>query len=199
MPKLWYHRRKCTGGNYQWQKKKIPERSEIREEDKWAIHDIYATDELWEEDLKKIKDMIPQVGAFAGKLGESADTLLAFVKWDENTTVLFDALGNYAMRRSDEDARVSKYQAMVGNLMSTVVELNAAASFATPEIMAIDDETMEKFYAEQPKLEHYRRHLNNIRRRRAHFLSPPRKSCSPPPVKWPARRTPSSACSTMPT
>ncbi len=152
--------------------KRIPERSEIREEDKWAIHDIYATDELWEEDLKKVKDMIPQAAAFAGKLGQSANTLLAYVKWDEDSAVLFDALGNYAMRRSDEDARVSKYQAMVGSLMSAAVELNAAASFAAPEIMAIDDETMEKFYAEQPKLEHYRRYLDDIRRRRAHVLSP---------------------------
>ena len=38
--------------------------------------------------------------------------------------------------------------------------------------MAISDETMERFYAECPELERYRRYLNDIRRRRAHVLSP---------------------------
>ncbi len=152
--------------------KKIPERSEIREADKWAIHDIYATDELWEEDLKKAKALIPQYAEFVGKLGQDAQTLLRYVRLEEEVAVLADALGNYAMRRSDEDARVSKYQAMVSGVMSAYVELNAASSFATPELMAISDETMEAFYAACPELEQYRRYLDNIRRRRAHILSP---------------------------
>lgn len=152
--------------------KKILERSQIAEQDKWAIHDIYATDELWEADLQKAKDLIPVISGYAGKLGESAKTLLAFLKLTEKIEVLADALGNYAMRRSDEDARVSKYQAMVGSLMSAFVALNAASSFSTPELMAISDETMERFYAECPELERYRRYLNDIRRRRAHVLSP---------------------------
>ncbi len=152
--------------------KRIPERSEIAEQDKWAIHDIYATDELWEADLQKAKDLIPTVSAFAGKLGGSAQNLLDYMKLTEEIAVLADALGNYAMRRSDEDARVSKYQAMVGSLMSTCVALGSASSFSTPEIMAISDETMEKFYAELPELERYRRYLNDIRRRRAHVLTP---------------------------
>ncbi len=152
--------------------KKIPERSEIREADKWAIHDIYATDELWEEDLKKAKALIPQYAEFVGKLGQDAQTLLRYVRLEEEVAVLADALGNYAMRRSDEDARVSKYQAMVSGVTSAYVELNAASSFATPELMAISDETMEAFYAACPELEQYRRYLDNIRRRRAHILSP---------------------------
>ena len=152
--------------------KKIPERAEVREEDKWAIHDIYATDELWEADLEKAKKLVSEYAAFVGKLGESAEQLLGYMELEEKVALLADALGNYAMRRSDEDARVSKYQAMVGKVMSAYVELNAASSFATPEIMAISDETMEKFYAECPKLERYRRCLNDIRRRRAHVLSP---------------------------
>lgn len=152
--------------------KKIPERSEIREQDKWAIHDIYATDELWEEDLNKAKAYVPAYAGYVGKLGQDAKTLLSFLKMEEEVAVLADALGNYAMRRSDEDARVSKYQAMAASVMSAYVELSSASSFATPEIMAISDETMERFYAECPELERYRRYLNDIRRRRAHVLTP---------------------------
>ena len=152
--------------------KKIPERSEIAEQDKWAVHDIYATDELWEQDLAKAKELIPTYVGFVGKLGESAQKLLEFCELEENTSILSDALANYAMRCSDADTRDSKYQAMVGRLMSAYVELGAAGSFATPELMAIPDETMEKFFAECPKLERYRRFLAEARRRREHTLSP---------------------------
>ena len=119
--------------------KKIPERAELAQQDKWAIEDIYATDELWEADLEKARGYIPKIAAFAGHLGESAQMLLAYAQMEEEIEVLASDLANYAMRRADEDVRVAKYQAMTGRLMSSFVELNAAGSFATPELMAIPD------------------------------------------------------------
>ena len=32
-----------------------------------SLYDIYATDELWEEDLKKAKGLLPRIAAYAGK------------------------------------------------------------------------------------------------------------------------------------
>ena len=43
--------------------KKIPERAELAQQDKWAIEDIYATDELWEADLEKARGYIPKIAA----------------------------------------------------------------------------------------------------------------------------------------
>ena len=37
--------------------KKIPERSEIAQKDKWAIEDLYASPALWQEDLKKLQQL----------------------------------------------------------------------------------------------------------------------------------------------
>ena len=113
--------------------KKIPERAELAQQDKWAIEDIYATDELWEADLEKAKGYIPKVAAFAGHLGESAQTLLAYVQMEEEIEVLASDLANYAMRRADEDVRVAKYQAMTGRLMSrsaiaAIFSISAAAA-----------------------------------------------------------------------
>ena len=63
--------------------KKIPERAELAQQDKWAIEDIYATDELWEADLEKARGYIPKIAAFAGHLGESAQMLLAYAQMEE--------------------------------------------------------------------------------------------------------------------
>ncbi len=152
--------------------KKIPQRSEISEADKWATEDLFASDELWAEELKTLEAAGDRLAAFAGKLGSSADDLLAYLTEMEAVDEKASLLGNYCMRKSDEDTRVAKYQGMTGQFMSVVVALGAKCSFETPEIMDISDETLDGFYAAQPGLERYRRYLTNMRRRKAHTLSP---------------------------
>ncbi len=61
---------------------------------------------------------------------------------------------------------------MRGKAMSTLVAVSSAAAFASPEIMAIPEDTLNLFYVAQPSLEEYRRSLYQIRRRAAHILSP---------------------------
>ena len=153
--------------------KKIPQRSELDPADQWAVEDLYASDELWNEDLLKLQAMAKELTAFAGHLTDGPDALLAYLEKLEAANVLGDAVANYCMRKADEDTRVSKYQAMSGQFMSTMVAMEAATSFETPEVLAISDETLEGFFAAQPKLERYRRYLWNIRRRKAHVLSGP--------------------------
>ena len=152
--------------------KKIPERSELCEADKWALEDLYPSDEAYEADLAKFKKLTAEMAGYNGKISQSAADLLAYLKLVEEAGVLVDNLANYAQRRSDEDTRVSKYQAMESGIMSAYVEYGAATSFETPELMRIDDETLKSFYAAEPGLERYRRYLNNILRRRAHVLTP---------------------------
>ena len=152
--------------------KKIPQRCELAVEDTWATEDLYASDEAWEQALSELEKVGPQMAGYAGKLAESADTLLGFLQLMEKTNAEAELLANYCMRKADEDTRNAVYQAMVGKFMGVAVALNAAGSFETPEIMAISDETLDGFYAAQPGLERYRRYLTNLRRRRAHVLSP---------------------------
>ena len=152
------------------QENKIRQRSEIPQEDKWAIEDLYPTDEAWEAELATLAEDKAYLASFNGKL-ENAEHLLAFLERAEKLNVKADRLGNYCMRKSDEDTRNATYQAMQGKYMSEMVALGAATSFDTPQIMAIDDPVLESFYGICPKLERYRRYLTELRRRKAHTLS----------------------------
>ena len=152
--------------------KKIPERSEIPASDRWAVEDMYPSDEAWKEDLEKLKKMTDEIAACAGTLANDAKTLLGFAQKMEQAGVVLSNLANYAARRNDEDTRVAKYQEMYGMMMSAYVAFSSATAFETPEIMAVPEETMNRFYAEEPGLERYRRYLFNIRRHAAHVLSP---------------------------
>ena len=151
---------------------KIRERSEIPVEDTWATEDLYATDAAWEQELETLKADKETLASFAGKLSDSAKSLFDYLSAMENVDVKAGKLANYCMRKADEDTRNATYQAMTGKFMSVIVELGAATAFETPEIIAISDEAMEAFYCEYPQLERYRRYLTNLRRRKAHILSP---------------------------
>ena len=151
---------------------KIRKRAEIPVEDTWALEDLYATDEIWEQELETLSQDKEKLVSFAGKLAECPENLYAYMEVTEAVNAKAELLGNYCMRKADQDTREAAYQAMVGKFMSVVVDLSAATSFETPEIMAISDETLDAFYTSFPKLERYRRYLTDLRRRKEHVLSP---------------------------
>ena len=150
---------------------RIPQRSDIPEKDKWAIEDMYATDEAWEQDLARAKEMPEKIASYKGLLSTDSAKLLEYLRADDDMTVLLESLINYAQRRNDEDTRDAKYQDMVSRLEMLFVEISGAAAFVTPEILSIDDDTMERFFREQPEMELYRLCIDRVRRKRAHILS----------------------------
>ena len=151
---------------------KIRKRSEIPMEDTWALEDMYPSDEAWEQELATLAQDQKELTSFAGKLGYCAENLYAYLATTEKVNAKIELLANYCMRKADQDTREAAYQAMVGKFMSVYVGMSAATSFETPEIMDISDESLDGFYAACPKLERYRRYLTDLRRRKAHILSP---------------------------
>ena len=149
----------------------IRERKDIPQKDTWALEDLYATDADWEKALARMQARMPELSEFEGKLAQNGQTLCAFLALLEELDTQAESLGNYAMRRGDQDTRDANYQAMNGKFISAVTELSAGLSFATPEIMAIPEEDLEGFYADCPRLERYRRYLTDQRRKKAHTLS----------------------------
>ena len=153
-------------------KRTFKNRNEIPLRDRWATEDLYASDELWEQELTRMIEQGKVMAGFAGTLGRDAKTLLEYMKLLEDIQVRSAQLSNYAQRKGDEDTRVPAYQAMGSKFSAAFVALNTATSFETPEIPAIPDETLEQFYAQEPELERFRRYLADQRRLKAHILSP---------------------------
>ena len=151
---------------------KIRKRSEIPVEDTWAVEDLFASDEAWEQALTELMPEKDALAAYAGHLADSAETLCQYLTKMEQVDAQAGLLANYCMRRKDVDTRNATYQAMVGKFMGISVAFSSATSFETPEIMAISNETLDSFYAVCPGLERYRRYLTSLRRMKEHVLSP---------------------------
>ncbi len=151
---------------------KIPLRSEVPEAETWDLRDLYPTDEAWLAEYEALKTLPERAAAFQGKLGRSAEDLLLWFRLQDEIQERLSRLHTYASCKSDQDTGNGTYQDFRGKAMGTYVAVLSACAFATPEIMAIDDDTLNLFYAAQPELLGYQRSLYQIRRRKAHILSP---------------------------
>lgn len=150
----------------------IPKRSEVPEEMTWNLKDMFESDQAWMAEYETMKEFPAKIAAFQGTLARSAQDLLAWFRLQDEIELRLSVLMGYASCKGDEDTGNSFYQDVRGKAMNVYVSIASAAAFATPEIMAIADETLDRFYAQQPELETYRRSLYQIRRRKDHILSP---------------------------
>ena len=151
--------------------KSIPKRSEVEKQYTWATEDLFATDALWEEALEAAKAYPEKLAAYRGRISASAEELLGYMQLNDEIQVKVERLGNYAMRKSDEDTGNSFYQAMKGKIMNLYMTIESADSFSTPELISIPDDTMEAFYNAAPGLRLYSRKISKIRHFKPHTLS----------------------------
>ena len=150
----------------------IPVRSQLNPGDCWAVEDIFPTEEAWAQALEACKDLPQEIAAYKGRLGESAQTLLRYLSRMEAVNRQVEKIFVYAFLRLDEDTADSTHRAMKGRCFSFVVQLQSAASFEGPELVAIPDETLDAWYAQEPGLEKFRRYLTKARLGKEHILSP---------------------------
>ena len=151
---------------------KILKRSEMDPAVCWNTADLFPTDEAWTAELESMKGLPAEMAAYQGRLGESAESLYAYLSRFEAVNQQAEKLFVYAFIRNDEDTANPTYQAMKGRCFSFIVQLDSATAFAGPELVAIPDETLDRFYKEMPQLEKYRRYLDKARLEKDHILSP---------------------------
>lgn len=152
--------------------KKIPQRNEIDEKYKWDLTDVYESDEAFEKALEDAGRYPGILSGYQGKISQSAESLLGYLKLDDEITVAARDLIHYSNRKSDEDTRVSLYSGYCERVESLLTNISSAAAFAVPEILSISEDKMAEFYAEESGLKLYELALNRIFKRREHILSP---------------------------
>lgn len=151
---------------------KILKRSEMDPNFCWNTADLYSDDQAWTAAFEAAKALPEEIAAYRGRLGESAETLYTYLCRLEEINRQVEQLFVYAFIRNDEDTANPTYQAMKGRCFSFIVQLSSAGSFEGPELVAIPQETLDRFYEEKPELEKFRRYLDRARLSRDHILSP---------------------------
>ncbi|MGM0902432.1 MAG: oligoendopeptidase F [Bacillota bacterium] len=153
------------------QVKKLPTRSEVPVEDTWRLEDIFANDETWEKEFQEVKDILPGVQNFKGKLGESADQLYEALQYQDKLLERLGKLFTYAHMRYDQDTTNSFYQGLNDRISNLYSQAASSLAFIVPEILAIDEQKVKEFLEEKTELKLYEHAMEEINLQRPHILS----------------------------
>ena len=196
-PGMGYHNREEKAypkGRIPVQTNQIPARADVPAQDKWAIHDLFATDDDWRAALAAAKEYVPRIAAYAAVWARAVRPCWRSSGWTTRSVWPSTRWCSYAQRKSDEDTRVAAYQEMVSQVTRLAVELQSAAAFETPELLAIGEQTLDRFYAEQPGLETTGWCSTGCAAAASMCSRTRRRRCSLRRAKWPPARTTSTPC-----
>jgi oligoendopeptidase F len=151
--------------------KSLPARSEIPVEETWRLEDIFPSDQEWEKEFQDVKNMIPEVKKFEGKLGESADTL--YQALDEQNQLLerIGKLYAYSHMRYDQDTTNSFYQGLDDRMKNLYSQAASQLAYIVPEILSIDEGKINEFLKQKTELQLYKHALEELNLQRPHVLS----------------------------
>jgi oligoendopeptidase F len=147
------------------------DRSKLPDEYKWDLTAIYPSDQAWRAAKEKLAAELPKLRAFQGALASSASRLADALETQSSIDKELTRLFVYAGMKSDEDTRVSLYQGMQQEMIQLGSVFGTETAFIEPEILKMDNATIERFVGQEPRLQVFRHYLEDIARRRAHTLS----------------------------
>ena len=148
-------------------------REEIPEKYKWNLADLFTSDEAWETAFSDITTRLDQVEKFKGTLTQSSGNLLQALEFNTSISKEASKLYSYVSMNSDLDTRNMKYTGMKQELQQLFSKFGAKAAFIEPEILTADWEKIDGFIKQEPKLEVYRKGLEDMFRTKKHTLSEP--------------------------
>ncbi len=149
----------------------MPVRSEIDDEFKWAVNDLYSTDEAWEKDYKKVCGDAGQPGTYKGHIGDSSDNLYNALKEYENAEYVAEKVYVYAFMKYYEDTGNATYQEMSGKAQIAVMKVSEKYAFLEPELVSIPEEKLADFFRCNDKLSEYRHFIEDCLAQKEHTLS----------------------------
>ncbi|KAB2907591.1 MAG: oligoendopeptidase F [Ignavibacteriales bacterium] len=148
----------------------LPERSEIKESDKWDVTHIFANDAAWEEEFSAVQKKPEKYSEFRGKISGSAASLAECIKFDEEVSISLGKLYLYVMLQKDSDLRVNLYRGMHDRISNLITIVGSKSSFILPEINSTPDEIIEEAI-QKHGLAEYRHFFDDLRRKKAYTLS----------------------------
>ena len=148
----------------------LPDRGEVAESDCWDLSSLFTSDADWEQAFESLESKVETYETYRGRLGESVAVLLEALQFDSDFSREAERVAIYSFLKTTEDQGNSEYQAMKLRFQNLAVRANQAASFMSPEMLAIDPDVIDAMVAD-PLLEPFRLQMQRLLRQRPHTLS----------------------------
>ena len=145
-------------------------RSEVEQKYTWNTELIYPSLEAFEADFARAKSMIALLAEKKEEMLVGAKGLYGTLELYTQCELLISKLYEYAHLNSDTDTADNDFLALSGKCEDLFSQLVAAAYYITPQLIAMDEKTLQEWFSEYPALEEYRRNIEVERRYQPHML-----------------------------
>ncbi|RMG77718.1 MAG: oligoendopeptidase F [Chloroflexi bacterium] len=149
----------------------IPTRDAVDTALKWNRESVFATRADWHAAADEVPKMLPELAAYAGRLNEGAATLADYLTKLDHVERHIMKLYFYAMMEAECNAEDKEATAMVGKVQSLFGHYGATVAFTNPELIAIGKDTLEQWIQDEPRLQDYAMHFDDLFRKQAHVRS----------------------------
>lgn len=145
-------------------------RENVKTEDTWALEDLYASEEAFQNDCQKLSGLVEEFSKYKGQMKKGSGTFLGMLEAYSGMNELFEKVYVYANQKLHQDMGNSESQQKAGATEVLMNQMNTAAAYMVPEILEIPEELLSQYYEEEPRLTFYRCFLDEILRQKAHTL-----------------------------
>ena len=147
----------------------LKNRNEINLEYTWDLTHIFKNKDAWEKEFNEVKELLPKLEEYKGKLATSKDILKTTLDTMCYINQKLDKVVIYCFLQKSQDNGDTNAQEMNSRATALAVEYSTISSYIVPEIVAID-ENMLKEWANSGEMIVYKHTFDNILRGKAHIL-----------------------------
>ena len=149
----------------------MKDRKDIPAKYKWDLSVIYADEAAFYADYSKVEKLMKDFPRHEKTMTKSAEGLYNALRAMCDVEEIIEKLWSYANLNFSVDSSNNAYQALNAKVRSLAVRAGAASWFVSPRLLSLDTELVEKWFAEYPALETFRRSIETTMRTKPHMLS----------------------------
>ena len=138
---------------------------------KWNLKDIFINKAEFNEEKKKLKELLKEINSYKGKLCGSSEKLYNCYKLYEKALEKYEKIYGYGMMYYHLDMSNQEGIKLYKEVESIGTEFSTNTSFMTPEITYTDRKIIEDYLKNDKRLERYKRSILDILEEKDHVLS----------------------------
>ena len=149
----------------------LAKRSEVPTNKTWSIETVYPSQTEWRKALEALAISAAKIAAFSGRLSESGAVLLKAMQLNDSVSLEAYKVSMYASMLVSIEGTNTNYSSMNAESDSALAQLGGMTAFFGPELIDLEDASLEQLIQSEPKLELYRHYVEEIRSQKAHVRS----------------------------
>ncbi len=148
----------------------VPSRSDVPTESTWNHESVFPSLDAWREAYQAAMAKLPEIDNFRETLSQGPERLAEWFDFYQALARRVWTLYMYPVMWQACDGANEAIKGMVGQAQGLAGQFMAAAAFAEPELLALDEEVLLSWLGED-SLKIYQQHIDDLLRKKKHVLS----------------------------